>query len=74
MDYYSEQAMPSVEQRTELLFNIAKKWNINISDDILKSNITEVVNESAEFSLTGYYIFGQKIDSEKLSKKLKIYK
>ena len=62
MDYYSTFDMPSVSIRKIYLKEYADKKGYKVTDEIL----LEIVHSTENYSLSGYTVFGKKIEQEKL--------
>ena len=67
MEHYSQFDMPSVEERKKSLLNYANSLtNKNYTELELYAIITQIVSETANYSYTGYGVYGRKEEETKL--------
>jgi hypothetical protein len=62
LDYYSSHAMPSVKERSASLIEYAIINKIPYTIEIINT----IVNETPEYSLYGYSMFGRQEEIKKL--------
>ena len=70
MDYYSQFDMPSLEQRISdlLIYSKTLIFVKPISPDKLNAIVTQIASETGDYSMSGYAVFGQKEERDKLEK------
>ena len=74
MDYYSDFAMPSLEERKKSLIKYAKTITNCLDEKELDSIVTDIVSKTIDYSYTGYCVYGRFEEEEKLKKILDLKK
>ena len=64
LDYYSSHLMPSVKERSASLIEYAILNKIPYTIEIINT----IVNQTTEYSLSGYSMFGKQEEIDKLNK------
>ena len=67
LDHYSYFSMPSLKERKESLMEYAKNNNLVVSEEI----IFNIVLNTAEYSMSGYAMFGKQEEITKLNNHFK---